>query len=138
MPPPPRPDIDRMRSLHNQDVTEQINRRPDAVADRRRHGRVRVQETDCEGLGKVIDISASGLRVARRRGRLYDEGLLLKVRISHGDQSVVLPAKIVRAGKQPGLGTVHALTFLALDAGQKRQLQRMVAGAWNMLTVGAA
>lgn len=132
------PDIPCMRSIHNQNAADQMDAQKRETTERRRHGRVRVDETDCGALGRVLDISASGVRVARRRAKPLPEGMTFNIRLSHGDTSVILPAKVVRVDKRPGLGTVHALTFVALSEPQRRQLNRMVASAWSMLTVVAA
>ncbi|MFZ4573302.1 MAG: PilZ domain-containing protein [Phycisphaerales bacterium] len=96
---------------------------PHHDANRRRHGRVCLQDITCS-LGAVLDLSASGLRV-RTRGSIPSTGSQLAVSIEGMDQAIVLPC-VVRWTRRTGLLSREVgLEFTDLNAEQKRWLSEL-------------
>lgn len=128
----------RLRLIRNPDTVRQLGSAPgEGLPQRRRFGRMRVDHTHCRDLGQVLDISASGLRVARRRGPLIEVGQRLTIEITHFNHAVTVPARIVRAEKLRGVGHVHALAFEQVNDEQRATLGRLVVQAKHDLTVAA-
>ncbi len=67
-------------------------KRPEDADNRRRHGRVRVEQVRT-GLGKLMDLSASGMRV--RGAKAFKVGHMLDVDIDGHDGSFMVRAKVV-------------------------------------------
>lgn len=64
--------------------------------NRRRHGRVRANETTCN-LGRVVDVSASGMSVLAPWWRMLRPGRMVKVRVNSFGRQMNVKARVVRA-----------------------------------------
>ena len=125
------------RTMRNADPFRALQNASRPTPQRRRFGRLRVRHMACHGLGSVQDISASGVRVVRSRGRLLRVGETRELIIEQGDDRVILRAKVARAEKQRGLGCVHAFEFIDMSDAERRILGTLVRQAWDTLTVAA-
>lgn len=130
-------DMHPFRSMRNADPFRVLQSATRPLPQRRRFGRLRVQHVTCAGLGRVEDISASGMRVVRPRGQLLRAGSNCELVIRHRDHRIVLQAEVVRAEKQRGRGCVHAFRFCELSESERRNLGQLVREAWDTLTVAA-
>ena len=113
-----------------------INRNPvlrldeQAAASRRRHGRVRCDETKCT-LGEVLDLSASGVRVLiRGRVRLKKDSvtpMLLEI----GDAVAPVKAKVVWISREGWFRHTAGLQFVDLTPEQKAKVAQIAQAASN-------
>ena len=93
---------------------------PTSGSNRRRHGRVRLQDITCS-LGTLLDLSASGMRV-RTRGSTPTTGTEFAVSIEGLEETIVLQCT-VRWSKRTGLLSREVgLEFLSLNAETRRWL----------------
>lgn len=123
--------------MRNADPFRALQNASRPLPQRRRFGRLRVNDMAALGLGKVQDISASGMRVVRPRGRLLGVGDVRDLIIEHGDERITLRAKVAWAEKRRGVGCVHAFEFINTSESDRRILSRLVRQAWDTLTVAA-
>lgn len=101
----------------------------------RRHGRVRTELLSC-GLGEIVDLSASGMRVLRRSARAPREGARVKIKMRCLDVKIRLRGTVVwvrTAG--PGLHVV-GLQFTRLTPELNEKLLQLVAVAGVRRTLG--
>jgi hypothetical protein len=88
--------------------------------NRRRHGRVRMQNISC-GLGDVLDLSASGIRV-RAKAKVPETGTRFSLKIGGLDSSFYVSC-VVKWTRRVGLLAREAgLEFDELTAEQRRNL----------------
>jgi PilZ domain-containing protein len=94
--------------------------------ERRRHGRLRCEETTC-CVGPVVDLSASGMRVQRRGRPVLEVGDELKVRVHvYGDDpAITLTARVVWIKRSGFRQHVYGMEFAGLSDEQKRQLSEL-------------
>jgi len=93
-------------------------RRPD---DRRRGGRVRVELTDTS-LGRVLDLSPTGVRVARRWPTALRQGDRVSLVIRSVQGRLTVLAEVVWVRKAGLLGRQVGLRFEGLDDAQRHLL----------------
>ncbi len=94
-----------------------------AEGERRRHGRLRCEETAC-CVGQVTDLSASGMRVQRRGRPIMDVGdeLQISVHPDAGEPAITLTARVVWIERAGFRKHIYGMEFADLDDDQKRQL----------------
>lgn len=101
-----------------------------AAASRRRHGRVRCDQTKCT-LGEVLDLSASGVRVLiRGRVRLKKDSvtpMLLEV----GEAVAPVKARVVWVSKAGWFRHTAGLQFVDLTPEQRARLAQIAQAASN-------
>lgn len=110
-----------------------------AAAQRRRHGRVKTDEVPST-LGRVIDLSASGMRVsAGRKGP--GVGAILDVGIQGVDGPFLIRAKVIRVIRRGLMGSEIGLEFDSPAENVRAelsQLARQAVAAPTMITYRAA
>lgn len=89
--------------------------------DRRTRGRVRVELTETN-LGRVIDLSSTGMKVASRWGQRLEKGQRVRVKIRSVYGNLDIAAQVMWITKQGWLKQELGLHFLELDEGQKKLL----------------
>lgn len=91
--------------------------------ERRRHGRLRCEETSC-CVGQVSDLSASGMRILRRGRPIMDVGDEFQISIhpDAGEPVLTLPSRVVWIERQGFRKHVIGLEFVDLDDDKKRLL----------------
>lgn len=101
-----------------------------AAASRRRHGRVRCDQTQCT-LGDVLDLSASGVRVLiRGRVRLKKDSvtpMLLEI----GDAVAPVKAKVVWISRAGWFRHTAGLQFVDLTPEQRARVAQIAQVASN-------
>lgn len=93
------------------------------TSERRRHGRLRCEETSC-CVGQVSDLSASGMRVLRRGRPIMEVGdeFQISVHPDGGEPAVTLPSRVVWIERQGFRKHLIGLEFAELDDDKKRIL----------------
>ena len=89
--------------------------------DRRRHGRLRCEGTR-SNLGRVVDLSLSGMQVTRRGGRIVDVGDEFFVELRWDKVVLPLKARVVRVQKSGFSKYTYGLEFVDLDPMTREQL----------------
>lgn len=94
--------------------------------ERRRHGRLRCEETSC-CVGQVEDLSASGMRVKRRGRPIMEIGdeLTIGVHPDAGEPAIKLHARVVWIEKSGFRQHIYGMEFADLSDDQKRQLSEL-------------
>lgn len=97
-------------------------------AERRRGGRIPCEMLSCE-LGKVIDLSATGLRVRSRGGIKPPIGAFVALHVRWCGGSIELPSRVARV-KRLGMFTYeYGLAFEELTTEQRALLSEVLRGA---------
>ncbi len=104
-------------------------------ANRRRHGRLATRDVR-SNLGRVLDVSRSGMRVRRNGHPGVDVGATFVLEIQAGGELVVLPVEIVRMQKVGFRGIDVGLRFRELDERQQRSLSFLAQIASSGVTPG--
>ena len=78
--------------------------------ERRRHGRIRTEAVTCS-VGRVVDMSASGIRVERKGRRAVSEGDAFTITLKHGDFAMPVDVRVVRVEKKGFRRYVFGLSF---------------------------
>ncbi len=91
--------------------------------ERRRHGRLRCEETTC-CVGQVTDLSASGMRVKRRGSPIMEIGDELQVGVhpDGGEPAITLRARVVWIEKAGFRQHIYGMEFADLSDDQRRKL----------------
>lgn len=97
---------------------------------RRRHGRVRCQETRCT-LGEVLDLSASGVRVLTRGRVRLKRDTVIPMIIEVGDRAVPVQAKVVWVNKAGWRRRTAGLQFVDLTPELRARLAELAQYAAN-------
>ncbi len=94
-----------------------------AESDRRRHGRLRCEQTSC-CVGQVVDLSASGMRVQRRGRPLMDVGdeLQISVHSDAGEPAITLTARVIWIERGGFRKHTYGMEFADLTDDLKRRL----------------
>jgi PilZ domain-containing protein len=102
--------------------------------DRRRHGRLRCEQTSC-CIGQIVDLSASGMLV-KHRGRLMienEQNLCVTVSHESGDSDVTVTVRVVRIERIGFRKHRYGLEFVDLQDGQKKQMVDLARTASDQL-----
>jgi c-di-GMP-binding flagellar brake protein YcgR len=96
--------------------------------ERRRYGRLRCENaTSC--IGKILDISASGMRVLRRGRLLLEVGNELSITVhpdpDAGEPFLTLPSRVVWIERVGFRKHMYGIEFAELSDEQKRRLSEL-------------
>lgn len=97
-------------------------------AERRRGGRVLCEMISCE-LGKVIDLSATGLRVKSRGGIKPPVGAFVALHVRWCGGSARLPARVTRIQRHGMFSWEFGLAFEELSPEHRSLLSDILRGA---------
>ena len=92
-----------------------------AGANRRRHGRLRAEELRTD-LGKVTDLSASGMRVICDHRKPPADGSILHVELKHPEGSLPIKGRVVWVKKRSGGKHELGITFEDVNPSTKAGL----------------
>jgi hypothetical protein len=98
-----------------------------AAANARRHGRVRCEGLD-SSLGEILDMSASGTRVALNRRASFKAGELVELTVETLDVCIRMSARVVWTRRISARRSEAGFEFLNLT-GEVRQVLAMVGRA---------
>lgn len=117
------------RGIPADEIGMRHNRNPKMMMDdhsegeRRRHGRLRCEETSC-CVGQVTDLSASGMRVKRRGRPIMEVGdeLQIGVHPDAGEPAITLTARVVWIEKAGFRQHIYGMEFAGLNDQQRIKL----------------
>ncbi|WP_432798181.1 PilZ domain-containing protein [Poriferisphaera sp. WC338] len=102
--------------------------------DRRRHGRLRCESTKCS-MGKVIDLSASGMCI-ERKGKCVKEGESFELTIQYDKIQVMFPVIVKRVQKIGFRRYQYGLAFDQIDENQQAVLNQFAQLAADRMVIG--
>lgn len=106
----------------------------DGEQERRRHGRLLCEDLRCN-LGKILDLSASGMRVFRKGGAVAKVGDKIHLVIEYLDASMKVGVVTVRADKVGFRKHMYGFQFIDLTDQQKTRLAALARIASDTLTL---
>ncbi len=110
---------------------------PKPEKNARRHGRVRCQHLMCS-LGRIVDLSASGLSARTRAKPLYKNGQPIVVTVEGFEGPFDLPARVVWVRKVGFRNHEVGITFLAVSEQARAALIALGRAAASNETIGPA
>jgi len=102
----------------------------DAPENHRRHGRIRTEELEC-CLGKVVDLSASGLRVDGRGRQMVDTGQALDLSLHYPDGEIRVRCRVAHVTRTGFRKHVIGLEFLDLTDQTRSAITRLAHSAYD-------
>lgn len=103
---------------------------PAGSTSRRRHGRVRCEQTRCT-LGSVLDLSASGMRVLIKGRPRFRAGEVASMQVEIDGGALVLMAKVVWLNKVSWRRHVAGLEFVDVEPELRQRLVELARTASN-------
>ena len=107
---------------------------PDRLEERRRHGRLKCDSTDC-ALGELIDLSASGMRVLRKGRSPYKIGSEFKIDLWMDQTKIPVTVRLVHIEKRGFRKRVLGLEFINQSDEQRRRIVELARTAHDQLVM---
>lgn len=107
---------------------------PGRFEERRRHGRLKCDSTDCT-LGELVDISASGMRVMRRGRSPYRIGFEFKLDLWMDQMKIPVKVRLVHIEKRGFRRRILGLEFIDQSDEQRRRIVEVARNAQNQLVM---
>ena len=96
----------------------------DVANNRRRHGRLKTEDTECS-LGHVVDISGSGMRVERKGALPVKVGDKFRIDLQIASDMLELAVAVRRVQKMGRRKFEYGLEFVGLDDRTKLRLANL-------------